>query len=567
MIKKELIFMIRKQLNLIQSKKSWFIVGFWLTFAYFATHLIALTQLPVFADEAIYIRWAQLIMDNAQRYLFFALNDGKTPLFIWSLVPFQYLLNDPLLAGRLVSVLVGYFQMILIGLILRQLRLRREAVIGGMILVIILPFWYFYHRMALMDSMLAFWLTFAFFALIRLSSHLKSRLSFILTEKNSFIELLEGWKQLIDKSLIFWFLVLALSLGLALWTKLPAVLFLPSLFLWPLSQIKVHPVKLNAKKIFLQLFSYWLVIGLAVVLGLGLFLLLKYQPAFSQLFGRGEDFLFTPKQILFGGELKTVLHAWPSYWLALSYYLTPFVFIAFFLGLIFRRHRQVQLVLLLSAFSFILPILLFGRVVYPRYFLPLTIFATTAYAVLLDDLLGLVQRLTSLSKKILAALTLALILANTVSPSLFFMFQAVESIRQLPLTRVDRIQYLAAWSAGQGVKQVSQKLLKEKNAHNRIALATEGYFGTLPDGVLMYLHRRDVTYLMVEGIGQPVRKINQRFLNKAKLYDQVWLLVNDNRLKMKLPKNDLLMQFCRPSYADTGQRTCLQLWNIKSLTY
>ncbi|MBD3279174.1 MAG: hypothetical protein GF390_00500, partial [Candidatus Pacebacteria bacterium] len=77
---------------------------------YLLTHLYRLTALPVFADEAIYIRWAQLIMDDWQQYLFFAMNDGKTPLHIWLLVPFQYLFTDQLYAGRFLSVLVGLIQ-------------------------------------------------------------------------------------------------------------------------------------------------------------------------------------------------------------------------------------------------------------------------------------------------------------------------------------------------------------------------------------------------------------------------------------------------------------------------
>lgn len=554
--------------NPSQSRAFWLKTVFWLTLIYFATHLLALTRLPVFADEAIYIRWAQLIMDDAGRYLFFALNDGKTPLFIWSLVPFQYLFSDPLWAGRFVSVLVGYGQMIVLGLILKQFRLRREAIISGMVLAIILPFWYFYQRMALMDAMLTFWLSLAFLFLIKLNQHLTQKLSQPIIKKEPWIKwLTRSIKLAIDRKFFIWFFSFSLSLALALWTKLPAVLFIPGLFLWSLTQVKLNLFSAKIRLSLERLTLYWLLIGLAIIFALSLFFMLKWQPAFGQLFGRGEDFLFTPKQILFGGELRTVLHAWPRYWLALSYYLTPFGLLAPFFGLFFRRHRRIQLILFLSGLSFIGPILLFGRVVYPRYFLPLALFATISYAVLLDDLLRLIQRLKSLNKKILVALTLALILANTLTPSLFFMFRALTSVNQLPLTPVDRQQYLTAWSAGQGIKEVSQKLLKEKNVHNRIALATEGYFGTLPDGILMYLHRRNVTNLLVEGIGQPVRSLPSRFLDRAKSYDRVWLLVNSNRLKMSLPKKDLLLSFCRPRNPKLAQQKCLELWDIKSLTY
>src|SRR5260221_509615 len=94
---------------------------------YFLTHLWNLTLLPVFADESIYIRWAQLMMDDWHRYLFFALNDGKTPLFIWSLIPFQYLFADQLFAARFVSVLVGATQVIAIKELVKSLGGRAKT--------------------------------------------------------------------------------------------------------------------------------------------------------------------------------------------------------------------------------------------------------------------------------------------------------------------------------------------------------------------------------------------------------------------------------------------------------
>lgn len=110
---------------------------------YLAIHVLALTKLPVFADEAIYIRWAQLIMDEPTRYLFFALNDGKTPLLIWIFVPLQYLFKDPLAAGRIVSVLAGLVQILLTGKLIKKLGGDKLAAVTGSVLTAILPFWFF----------------------------------------------------------------------------------------------------------------------------------------------------------------------------------------------------------------------------------------------------------------------------------------------------------------------------------------------------------------------------------------------------------------------------------------
>src|SRR5258708_7425410 len=118
-----------------------------------------MTTFPVFADEAIYIRWAQLIMDDWKQYLFFPLNDGKTPLFIWLLVPFQSLFQNQLFAARFVSVIIGLIQILVVKKILAQLGARPKFQWLGALLTAILPFWYFQAHVALMDGLLTLFLS------------------------------------------------------------------------------------------------------------------------------------------------------------------------------------------------------------------------------------------------------------------------------------------------------------------------------------------------------------------------------------------------------------------------
>src|SRR3989344_7820512 len=68
--------------------------------------LYNLTIFPVFADEAIYIRWAQ-VMRAEQNLRFLPLSDGKQPLFMWLVIPFLKIFSDPLFAGRFLSLLTG----------------------------------------------------------------------------------------------------------------------------------------------------------------------------------------------------------------------------------------------------------------------------------------------------------------------------------------------------------------------------------------------------------------------------------------------------------------------------
>jgi hypothetical protein len=201
-------------------------------------------------------------------------------------------------------------------------------------------------------------------------------------------------------------------------------------------------------------------------------------------------------------------------------------------------------------------------VVYPRYFLPSAVFLTLSYAILLSDLIKLVNSVTRLTKKALLASVVALMLANTVSPTLAFIVPSFTDTKKIPFVKVDQVQYLSSWSAGDGVKEIAEKLLTEKSAQNKIALATEGYFGTLPDGILMYLHGKEVVNLMVEGIGQPVNKLPLEFKQTIGEYNQIWLLVNNNRLNMELPKDKLKASYCRLPDPKTGEVKCLELWDV-----
>ncbi len=50
-------------------------------------------QTPIFGDEAIYIRWVQ-IMRADPTLRFVSLSDGKQPLYMWALMPFLKVYSD-----------------------------------------------------------------------------------------------------------------------------------------------------------------------------------------------------------------------------------------------------------------------------------------------------------------------------------------------------------------------------------------------------------------------------------------------------------------------------------------
>jgi 4-amino-4-deoxy-L-arabinose transferase-like glycosyltransferase len=112
-----------------------------------------LTYLPVFGDEAIYVRWAQVMkVESTLRFL--PLSDGKQPLFMWSMIPFLGFFNDPVVAGRFISVITGLTSLIGIFALTYYLFKSKPAMLVAGLIYAISPYSMFFDRMALVDSML-----------------------------------------------------------------------------------------------------------------------------------------------------------------------------------------------------------------------------------------------------------------------------------------------------------------------------------------------------------------------------------------------------------------------------
>ncbi|MGH7203662.1 MAG: ArnT family glycosyltransferase, partial [Candidatus Levyibacteriota bacterium] len=154
---------------------------------YFVLRLYHLTSLPLFTDESIYIRWAQIGLGDPM-YRFFSLTDGKQPLFIWIMYPFLKLFHDPLVGGRMVSVVSGFFTMLGLGLVSFTLFKKRSWAFLTMALYIAYPFAQVVDRMAMYDSMVAMFFIWAVYASLMLIKHMRLtaayNLGFILGAEN-----------------------------------------------------------------------------------------------------------------------------------------------------------------------------------------------------------------------------------------------------------------------------------------------------------------------------------------------------------------------------------------------
>ena len=124
-----------------------------ITASAFLIRFINLTSLPVFADEAIYIRWSQ-IMANEPTLRFLPLSDGKQPLYMWVLMFLVRRFSDPLFIGRLVSVICGIGTLLGVFATAYYLFKSKLAGLTATLMWALTPFAVFFDRMALTDSML-----------------------------------------------------------------------------------------------------------------------------------------------------------------------------------------------------------------------------------------------------------------------------------------------------------------------------------------------------------------------------------------------------------------------------
>lgn len=119
---------------------------------YLASRLVALTALPMFLDERIHLRWAYWIAQGRRLRLPFISGRGLSVYMLAGVAPKA---EDPLLAGRLLTVCVGVVTLIACHrLTLRATGDPRAAFVAALF-YIACPFTLMYDRMVLTDSFLS----------------------------------------------------------------------------------------------------------------------------------------------------------------------------------------------------------------------------------------------------------------------------------------------------------------------------------------------------------------------------------------------------------------------------
>lgn len=408
----------------------------------FLTRIVNLLNIPIFTDEAIYIRWAQIgLADPAHRYI--ALTDGKQPLLTWLMYPFLRIFSDPLFAGRFVSVLSSVFSVVGIYILSRELFGKRVALFAC-IFYILSPFAMILDRLALMDSLLASFGIWSIYFSILVVKRLR-----------------------LDSALLY-----GITVGLGTLTKSSAFFFL---MLYPLSLLLFDFHSKEKMKRFILWLMYF---GLSFVVVQVMYNSLRLSPWFYLIRQKNYTFIYTLDEFLAKPFIVFLPNLNGLVGMLISYITIP-VILLIFLTLIFsvfKKERKIIYLFLWFALPF-LAFALFGKVLFPRHFLfaIMPLYMIAAYG--MSQLYTFIEK----RKKILLILLLSIIFYPAYQCGLILLSPA-----DVPIHQIDRNQLFDDWPSGYGVKEVVS-YLQEQSQKSPIVVGTEGTFGLFPSALEIYL--------------------------------------------------------------------------------
>lgn len=381
---------------------------------FLATRLPGLLALPLFNDEAVYLYRAQHFPAQLQ----FTIHDGKLihELLLAALARLPW---DPLLTGRLLSVLCGWLTVVGLWLSGKMIADSTAGALAG-VLYILSPLAIIHDRLAIPDAMLGSMASFLLAASLRLIA---------LPQPNR-------WH----------------AAGVGALMALAALVKLPGLFLFALPALMIitRPVMMD--------YSYqrWALLRTALImtlLGIAAFAPFHYGGAESHKVGvlnmvqQIERILSNLLQI---GE-----------WLALALPLPTLVLVGF--GISRHQTRRLLLALVAAAALFCLALAVIGSVLYPRYILPVWPLLLVVAGAGLSHWRHIPGALRGAS----AALALIALIWGS-----FFALQYARDPAQAPLTSIDRRQYIETWTAGYHLDEIISTLRVEVEQKGGIALVS-----------------------------------------------------------------------------------------------
>ena len=476
--------------------------------------LYRLNQIPVFVDEAIYVRWSQ-VMRSEPTLRFLPLQDGKQPLFMWATIPFLKLVSDPLIAGRLLSVVVGLGSLIGVGVLAYVLFAEVYIALFSSFLYAIIPFTMFFDRMALVDSLLAM---FGVWSLI-------FAIKFVKTLK------------------IEYAMYLGFAIGGGLLTKSPASVYYVWVIVTALFFLDFKKLKLTTlARLLWGLF-------LALVISQSMYNILRLGVGFQMIGARNGDYVYTLKEVLTHPFVPFIENLEKTgNWLFLL--LTPTVLLLGVLGYLNSKTRRAYLFLILVSFLPLLFQAAIARVYTSRYILYTTL--------PLIPIAGLGLHWLFSRKGLLIKASIIIF----ISVPLIITFVYLLKPTAAPMSFDMRSGYLEEWTAGYGQKEIATYILNEEANGNKVVVFTEGFFGTLPDGLQIYTEgHKNIT---IVGSDPHNTEIPSGLLNTSK--DNLrFYIINASRNKLpasEMAKLELIKEYPKSARLD-GTHESLLFFRLK----
>ena len=421
-------------------KLEFFILAF-LIILYLFSRFYSILALPIFTDEAIYIRWAQIAKQDAN-WRFISLTDGKQPMFIWLMMISLRFIQDPLLAGRVVSVGAGFFTLIGMYFLGREVFKSNKIGLISSALYVFFPMALVYDRMALYDSLVGAFAVWSLFLIILMVRRVRLDIA----------------------------LILGMVIGGGVLTKTNAFF---NIYLLPLSLILFNWTGRNIKERFIK----WVGLAIiAVVIAYSFYSILRLSPFFHIITEKNAIFVYSLKDWL-DHPFNFFIGNWQAFWdWAIRYLTWPLLALAILSFFVAKKLIREKLVLFLW---FIIPIValgLFGKTLFPRFifFMILPLLPLIAFS--------LVNIYTKLKKPYVFLIFLFLVFVLAFKTDYLILNDFANA--HIPVS--DTNQYLADWPAGGGVKGAVE-FFKREAGRGKIYVATQGTFGLMPYALEIYL--------------------------------------------------------------------------------
>lgn len=416
-------------------------------------------MIPIFNDEAIYLDWGWREI-HEPGYLFYSLYDAKQPFLMWFFGVAQSLLGDPLFAGRLVSVLIGYTTMLGIYFVSKMFFGQRVAFVAS-ILYIITPLFSFFDRQALMESSITALCIWSFYLFLLLWQ----------TSMRKYAVLLGG------------------VLGIGFFIKSTALIFvLAILLLYGYRWLREPRTRKNLLQQIGIIFSVFLLVNI----------LLLIQPQFWSTFYTNSRYSLTVSELTHF-PVSTWIRNFTANLLIAFFYISPLVFLSAIGGFIMPFKMKTRHIRIYFSW-FIIGILLqssFSRFASQRYivaFLPLLIPAAAFFIV------AIVKRM-----RVTGIALSMLVIAPACFMTILQIFYPVEYFQlSSRYTAYPEAQYINGYTSGYGVLEAINYLKKEAK-NRKIIVAIAHNSGNPESATNVYLNKyknMPVSYLDASDIPQ-----------------------------------------------------------------